>query len=974
MKTKKKRAPAAAPRPAAPPSGLFPIVGIGASAGGLEAVSALLGSLPEKTGMAYVLVQHLDPNRESSLAVILQKKTAMPVRQATNGMAIEPDHVYIIPPNAHIAITRGVLRLLPRPKGLYPMAVDAFLISLSEYLGGKAIAVILSGIASDGSVGVKAIKAEGGVVFAQDEESAAQSGMPHSAAETGAVDFILSPEKIAAELARMAIHPVLKGEAALEADDAATLARIFTLLRRATGVDFSLYKPSTIRRRLLRRLMLQKLARLDDYAGFLEKNPAEVLALHDDLLIHVTYFFREPKTMEVLRSKIFPRIVRDLPSGAPIRAWIPGCSTGEEAYSLAIALLEFMGEKDAVHPIQIFATDISAPALEKARAGVYSETAASGVPPPLLRRYFTKGAHGYEIAKRVRDLCVFARQDLTKDPPFGKMDIISCCNVLIYLSPQAQKHVLPMFHFALRPSGVLMLGCSETVGEHAGLFIPADKKNRLYYKNMRTSGAQLLRSAPEPTAPSLPLPTHALGKVGKQNPQPGWPESDVLKAAEQILLTRFAPAGVVANGNFQILHFMGRINRYLEPSSGKASLTLLKMMPAHSGGTVKELIAKAKKTGASVQGSGIELSNDGNSAETIGIEVVPFRLPLAGGQYFLILFTDEPRRGEGKKTAAAHGQGIPDLRDIAAVKRLKIELTSTRSYLQTIVEDHEAASEELKSANEEIVSSNEELQSTNEELEIAKEEIQAANEELNTLNDELQTRNNDLGRLNNDLNNLLASVHLPIIMVGLDLRIRRFTPTAEKIMNLIPGDVGRPITDIKPKMPLPNIEGIILDVIESGATKELEVRDAERAYTVRVRPYKLTNGKVEGAVLIFLDNEPGLHSSAAINAVSALEAVLDMAQEPVMLLDSQLRVQAASRAMCRTQGLTKDEIGQSLFVIKGGRWGPTTLREALEALSSRGQTFRKLAVRIGEADLLLAGRRVENSAGGPPLIILSVES
>ncbi len=955
----------------------FPIVGIGASAGGLEAVTRLLTHLPADTGMAFILIQHLDPTRESLLPAILQKATKMPVSQAKERMRIEPDHVYIIPPNVHMCIDGSVLKLGPRPEGAPAQAVNCFLNSLALERGNNAIAVILSGTASDGALGVRAIKAEGGVVFAQDEESAGHSGMPHSAAATGTVDYILPPEQIAAELARLALHPLRDPDNLVHFQDASSLGKIFLLLRRETGVDFGLYKPSTIRRRLMRRMMLKHAERLDQYAAALAKNPEEVRALHDDLLIHVTHFFREPAALAALRAKSFPRLLRGLAPDAPIRVWVAGCSTGEEVYSLAILLLDFLSEKDRMNPVQIFATDVSEAALARARAGAYSNDIAHHVPVKLLRRFFTKTDRGYEIVKRVRDLCVFARHDLTKDPPFANLDIISCCNVLIYFGPEAQRRILPVFHYALRPAGTLMLSNAETVGEFGRLFESADKKGRLYYKNptesrIHYSPSALLATDPGHLSPAKPKAAEAKAP---------WPETDVQKTAERLLLARFAPAGLIVGSDLNILHFRGNVSRFLAPASGKASLSLLKMMPVHTGVPLRALIEKAKKADSPTTATGLELGGDGSKSENVTIEVIPFRLPISGDRYFILLFEEELPLTARPKALRAKDAEFAGRRERASVKRLKTEIASTRAYLQSIVEEHEAANEELKSANEElksaneeIVSSNEELQSTNEELEIAKEELQAANEELSTLNEELQTRNGDLGGLNNDLSNLLSSVNLPIIMVGTDQRIRRFTPMAEKVMNLIAGDVGRSIGDIKPKIPLPNIEEIIHDVIQSASTKELEIRATDGvSYLVRVRPYKTSENKIDGAVLVFMPDDQVNRGTVDASSVSAFEAALDIVHEPLAVLDANMRVKTVSRSMYQAFGLTPSQLGRSLFEIEDGRWNLPKLRKSLERLSTDGAAFSRLTLRVGKKPVTFSARRVERDLGGEAMILLSID-
>ncbi len=949
-------------KPARPSAPSFPVVGIGASAGGLEAVTRLLAALPVDTGMAFVVVQHLDPSRKSLMAMLLQKATAMPVSEARNGAVILPNRVYVIPPNTHMCVRADALRLMPRPQGIHALAVNCFLYSLAEERGNKAIAVILSGTASDGSLGVKAIKAEGGVVFAQDEQSAGFFGMPQSAADTGMVDFILPPEGIAKELAHIALHPVLSAD--LPAfDDASTLGSIFQLLQRGTGVDFSLYKPSTIQRRLMRRLLLHKVKTLEQYKEILAKDPDEVRALHDDLLIHVTHFFREPKAIAALRSKVFPRILKSLAPDAPVRVWVAGCSTGEEAYSLAIELFDFLGERDCMNPVQIFATDISEVALERARSGAYPDEIKNFVSPRLLRRFFTKADRGYEIVKRVRDACVFARQDLTKDPPFANVDLISCCNVLIYLGRDVQKQILPMFHYALRPTGALMLSSAETVGEFGDLFTPADANSRIYFKNPAASNRRFIQRVRQPAGESLPL-------KGRPSGTREWPETDIQKAAERLLLARFAPAGVVVGGDLTVLSFRGRVSRYLEPSTGSANLSLLKMLPVPAGAAVKALLKQARKTDGPVSERGVELGGEEDRrTETVTIEVIPFRLPLSGDRYFIVLFEDD------LPASARKGSPRAPRPDGAAAKRLKTELAATRGYLQTIVEEHDAVNEELKAANEEVISSNEELQSTNEELEIAKEELQAANEELSTVNEELQSRNEDLGHVNDDLQNLISSVHLSIIMVSSDLRIRRFSAMAEKLLQLGPDDVGRPIGNIKLRLPLPNIEEIIHEVIDSVTTKELEVRDKDRhSFSVRVRPYKTADSKIEGAVIVFVDNDPILRSIEEVKDVPAFEAALEISGEPLAVLDAAMRVRAGSRSLYQAHGLTESALGLSLFEIEDGRWDVPELREKLKRTAEKGEGFTRLALTIAGKKFAFSARRIKDAGDGPPLILLSINA
>jgi two-component system, chemotaxis family, CheB/CheR fusion protein len=912
----------------------FPVVGIGASAGGLEAVKRLLARLPGETGMAYVLVPHLSPDHESLLPSILQKATPMPIVPVTDGVKIAPNRLYVLPPNAHMSIAGGHLRLVPRPVTAgSPLVIDFFLRSLAQEQGRQAIAIILSGTASDGSIGVRAVKAEGGIVFAQDEQSAVHGGMPHSAAATGVVDFVLPPEGIAEELARIGRHPYLaRGfRPGAAAGEETSRNKIFTLLRGATGVDFSFYKPSTIWRRLARRMVLLKLDRIEAYVELLERTPSELRALHDDMLIHVTHFFREPKTFELLEQKVYPKLVKNAAPGVPIRVWVPGCSSGEEAYSLAISLLDFLGERADANPLQVFATDVSDAAVEKARAGIFPEGIANDVEPRLLRRYFTRIDRGYQVSKRVRDTCVFAKQNLAKDPPFANIDLISCRNVLIYLGPALQKRIIPIFHYALKPNGTLVLGNAESVGEFGNLFTWGDRRQRVYFKKNVPNGPRLdfgaaFQQTDEPAV-----------KIRSQAPT-AWPESDAQKVADRMLLARFAPAGVVINGDLEILHFRGQINRYLEPASGKASLNLLKMLPDTCHADVRALIHKAKKAENSIRERGVRLGEEGRTLVTI--EAIPFRVPISGETHFIVLFHDESGRKPGEVAAPAPARR-QSKKERNAVERISRELSSTKAHLQAIIEEHEASNEELKAANEEIISSNEELQSTNEELETAKEELQAANEELTTLNEELQNRNVELSETNNDLLNLLANVHLAIVMVSNELRIRRFTPLAEKLLNLIPGDVGRPIGDIKPAFAIPGFEDLIGDVIENVAFKELEVQDKSgRWYSLRMRPYKTMENKIEGAVLVFVDIDAvkrgvlDLRESAAF-----VDTILQSVEAPMGVLDLDLNVKAANPAM--TGLLERPE-----------------LREELERQRRVRGTFEDAVIRSNGKTLQVAARKL----------------
>src|SRR3989454_8751382 len=796
--------PSRAGAAATPPSKhAFPIVGIGASAGGLEAFSELLSNLPVEPTMAFVLIQHLDPKHPSILSDILSRTTRMSVVEAKHGMRVEPGHVYVMPPNARMTIAGEVLHLGPRSDDRGPqLPIDHFLRSLAEDLGSRAIGVILSGSASDGALGLKAIKAEGGTTFAEAPQSAKFDSMPRSAVASGAVDFVLPPKAIAQELTRIGRHPYLGQTRAAPSPEAPASGpdafdEILRKLREKSGIDFMLYRQTTIRRRIARRMMIHGLDTLEGYLGYLEAHPSQVHALYNDLLVNVTRFFRDPEAFRVLQRSVFPRILKQRPADAPIRVWAPGCSTGEEAYSLAIVLLESLGDADGIVPIQLFGSDVSETAVVKARAGIYPDNIELDVAGARLRRFFVKVDGQHQVRKAVRELCVFARHNLATDPPFSKMDLIVCRNVLIYLEPELQKRVLSIFHYALKDPGFLMLGVAETVGPLADFFSVVDKKYRVYAKKSTSRRFDLGLTSLEQR-----LEKTGIGRTARRTGEAGGGPSDLLQEVDRILLSKYAPAGVLVNEATEILQFRGHTSPYLEPAPGQASLNLLKMAREGLLMELRVAIDKARKQNAPVSRGRLSIKQDGRIAQ-VTLRVIPMSGP-ARERNYLVLFERVPPSREPR----VPGRRIPSA--IAHPRRhienLRQELTATKEFLQSIIEEREAANQELQAANEELLSSNEELQSTNEELETAKEELQSVNEELTTVNEELQHRNVELSQLNNDLNNLFSGVNIPIVMLSSDGRIRRFTPMAAKVLNLIPADLGRPIGDIRPNLDLSDLE------------------------------------------------------------------------------------------------------------------------------------------------------------------------
>lgn len=833
----------------------FPIVGIGASAGGLEAMTQLLKHLPADTGMAFVLVQHLDPTHESALSTLLARTTEMAVTEARENARLEPNQVYIIPPNKSMGISARHLKLFPR-KGRGEREehtpIDLFFRSLALEEGSNAVGIVLSGNGADGTQGLLAIKAAGGITFAQDERTAKYPAMPGNAITAGCVDFVLSPQNMVKELKRIGGHlfmvpPEQKMDGEPPTEEKA-FAEILLLLRQRTGVDFTYYKHATLRRRIERRMILQKLESLKDYGSYLRGHSAEVKELFNDILIHVTGFFRDPMVFQTLRKKLFPRLLKGKGPEDSLRIWIPGCSTGEEVYSVAISLMELMTEKKMVHQVQIFATDINNSALEKARAGVYGENIKSEISLERLRRFFVKMDGGYRVNKVIREMCIFARQNLVSDPPFSNLDLISCRNVLIYLGPTLQRKVMPVFHYALRPTGLLMLGASETIGAFSDLFSLTDKKAKIYTKKPVHSRPSVSfgHELPEPlkdVKKELPLPLAAIVSS----------VLDVQKQADRIVLTSYSLPGVVINEHLDVLQFRGRTGLFLEHLHGEATLNLLKMAREGLMPELRTVVAKTIKHNVRVRQEGLRVRQNGHFIEC-HIEIIPFTVPPRQEKFYLVLFEpaspvpEEPRRGKAKKLVV---QRPAESTEIA---HLREELSATRESLQTIIEEQEATNEELRSANEEIMSSNEELQSTNEELETAKEELQSTNEELTTLNDELESRNGELEQVNNDLHNLQASVNIPVVILDAGLKIRRFTAMAEKMFKLIPGDIGRPITDIALPLDIPELDKQVLEVFDSLTPKDIEAQDKEgHWWSVRIRPYKTTDYKIDGAVIVLLD-------------------------------------------------------------------------------------------------------------------------
>ncbi|OGJ84998.1 MAG: chemotaxis protein CheR [Candidatus Raymondbacteria bacterium RifOxyA12_full_50_37] len=828
----------------------FPIVGIGASAGGLAAIESFFSAIPQGApmDMAFVVVQHLDPDHKSILVDLVKKYTTMPVTIVEDAMEVRPNCVYIIPPNQDMAFHTGKLHLLEpeTPHGLR-LPIDFFFRSLAQDQRERAICVVLSGTGTDGSAGLKAIKGEGGMAMVQTPESAAYDGMPRNAIATGLADYVLPPEKMPEQLilyGQRTFNRHAPGLRAQSPDSSDVLHKVFLMLRDQTGHDFSLYKRNTINRRIERRMAVTQISRPEDYIRFLRENKAEVDILFRELLIGVTSFFRDPEAFESLRKNVIQGLLKK-PAAGGVRIWVPGCSTGEEAYSIAMLIREHLDNSKQNFPAQIFATDIDAEAIEKARAGVFSDSIAADVSPERIARFFTRTNTSYRIGKRIRDLVVFAKQDVLKDPPFSKVDLISCRNLLIYFDVEAQKKLLPLFHYALNPDGHLFLGNSESVGELTTMFASVDKKWKIFARKTIT----LYRPA---TIPILPPPGMET-RNGKTSPIaiPVQPATH-RQLAEQTMLDTYVPASVLVNMNLDVLFIHGHTGEYLEPATGEATLNLLKLARPGLRAELAAATRKALSSRTPARHNNIRIATNGKTS-LINLVVKPVIGP-KGSQGMLMVIFEETAKPAAKEAGRTMLKAAKKSGQNQRLVALELEVQAKGEYLQATIEELETANEELKSTNEELQSSNEELQSTNEEMETSKEELQSVNEELITVNNELQKKIEELSRSNNDMNNLMAGTNIGTLFVDLNLRIQRFTPATTHIINLIQTDIGRPISDIVSR--LDGYDSLVQDaraVLDTLVPKEAEVLTKEgQWYQMRIQPYRTLENVIEGVVITFV--------------------------------------------------------------------------------------------------------------------------
>lgn len=936
----------------------FFVVGIGASAGGLEAVSALLRRTAID-GAAFVVVQHLAPNQSSMLAELLGRASVLKVLTVEDGMVVAPNCVYVTPPNAELGLHNGVLQVMsPASAARRRLPIDAFFRSLAEDRGARAMGVVLSGTGMDGTEGLAAIKSAGGITFVQDPATAKFDGMPRSALDSGNADFCLSAEAIADEIVRVAHHPCLSGAAALPHSHE-QFAKLVALLKSSSGIDLTHYKPGTIERRIQRRMALHKFEQLSEYVRFCQTDENELDTLQRDLLINVTTFFRDREPFEALAKSVLPRILAAKRDHDPIRVWVPGCASGEEAYSIAICLLEALEESDRAPRVQIFGTDLDPEAIQHARRGLYSANIATDVSAERLTKFFVRTDEGqYQVSRRVRDLVVFSVQNISRDPPFSKLDLASCRNLLIYLQPAIQQRVLRVLHYALAPAGFLLLGTSESVGDASELFAVVDRKNKIYEakhvalnRAVADFGAELPKAAEGLPQPGAARPLLGLGQV-----------------ADRQILEKHAPPTVVINQNLDVLFYRGKTERYLQQPSGATTTKILRLARPELLGPLKQAVDDVFARGETIRVAARFRTAEG-AFLPLTLIVEPLQDPATRSRCALVIFSEpvEPLRAPGTDEPAEPLEATRSLRD---------ELALTKDYLHSAIEELERANEDLKSTNEELQSSNEELQSTNEELETSKEELQSTNEELITLNDELHSRMRELSSANDDLHNVLLGVDRAVVIVGLDLRIRRFTQTAEKLLGLAVSDVGRTASQLNSFLGGFGIEGVIAEAIENVTTIEREVQATDRRwYALRIIPYRTADLSIRGAVVSLANIEISKRWTDLTTAVETYaDESLTKIEHPLVIIKEDLTVVWVNARFYEAFQLSHDEVvGTRLDKIGKGEWGDAELRRALASMFATGAPFRDRAVAFGASHLRVGASRVRHVANDTALGLLAIE-
>ena len=958
----------------------FPIVGIGASAGGLEAFEQFFRMVPVDSGIAFILVSHLDPDHESMLADILGRVTKMPVVEAQDMMEVMPDHVYTIPPNREMSIFHRQIQLkIPDSSRGQQMKIDLFFRSLAEEQEEKAIAIVLSGTGTDGTLGLRSIVGKGGVSFVQDPQTAKYDGMPTSAIKSGYATFILPVEEIPKNLitcvkdlfGEMALHPPAFRKPG-EIDKKGAMSRILRLIRSKTGNDFSQYKKSTIHRRIERRMSVHLITDIAVYARYLEEHTDEVNILFRELLINVTSFFRDPEAFELLRREVLPGLIKQKGEYESFRVWVPGCSTGEEAYSLAIIIREIMDDMNRDCKVQIYSTDIAEDAIATARKGLYPPNIAADVPEERLKRFFIRDGNGFVVKKEIRDMVIYATQNVIKDPPFTKLDLISCRNLLIYLESDIQSKLISTFHYALQPGGMLFLSPSESIGSCPDLFKPVSRKWKIYQASGIRTGVPAIMETPQswtnlhPTIPAIDL-------------SPKYPDMKINELMRRALLNAYAPPSVITDEDGNLLYVHGDTGKFLRPAEGQMSISVIDMAREGLDLDLRTAIYTAKTRNIVVTCNNIQVRTNGGY-ETVDVEVRPIisSETLKGSLIVSFRIADYQDKEEdiGLKRKIRRKQSKP-----GRVEELELELQYTKENLSATVEEMQAANEEMKSTNEELQSTNEELQSTNEELETSKEEIQSVNEEMMTVNAELQSKIKQLAGIQNDMTNFMSSTGIGTIFLDTSLSIRQFTPEAAKIYKLISSDIGRPLSDIKSVIVPDDLIQDARMVLESLIPREKEMQTLENIwFLVRILPYRTLENVIDGVVLTFTDiTTRKTAEEEAIRARDYAESIINTIREPLLILDRDLTVVSASRSFYLSfQTTPRETEGKNLVEIGERQWNIQSLITLLKTILPEKTSFEDVEVsqlfpEVGERTFLLNARVIPEKNRESYLILLAME-
>ncbi len=946
-------------------------MGLGASAGGLEAFERFFQNMPVESGMGFVLIQHLDPGHASLLTEILQRSTTMSVVEATDQMPVEPNRVYIIPPNRDMAIFHRVLQLSApdQPRG-QRMPIDAFFRSLAEDQGEHAVGIVLSGTGTDGTLGLRAILGAGGLCLVQEPSSAKFDGMPTSAIHAGYVTHVVQTEEMPKVLLDGARKPsFLHQETPPALATANSINRILMLIRTATGHDFTQYKKSTIGRRIERRMAQHDIDDTEIYTRYLKENPAEMQMLFKELLINVTSFFRDPDAFIALKQEVLPELLKDKPDGYVFRAWVTGCSSGEEAYSLAMLLREYMDENQREFKIQLYATDLDDDAIATARAGIYPPNIAQDIQQERLRRFFVKDDAGFRIKKEIREMVVFATQNVIKDPPFTKLDLLCCRNLMIYLEPDLQNRLIPAFHYALKSGGILILSPSESIGNHTALFTAANRKWKFYRAIQSVTATRTV------TANTTAWRAERIGKAPEEIMNKT-KDTNFAELARRALLQSYAPASVVTDLKGNILYVYGDTGKFLRPAPGQATLNVVEMAREGLQLELRTALFQAVTQGTPTLAHEVSVKTNGDF-HPVSFSLRPLLAPDTNEPLLMMSFKELPLTTpvgpkRSKRVTASEESG--------RIETLERELAYTRENLQATIEEQQASNEELKSTNEEMQSTNEELQSTNEELETSKEELQSLNEELITVNTELQAKIEQLAGMQNDMKNLLDNINVGTIFLDEHLAIRRFTREAARVYRLIPTDVGRPLGDITSELQEEDLLARAQTVLDTLIPYECELRSEAGAwFLARIQPYRTLDNVIEGVVLTFTDISKRIEAETATRTAKLLaEAVIDTVLEPMLILDAALKVVSASRSFYRDFKVTaEDTLGRPIYELGNSQWNIPALRELLENILPQHQSFEGYEVEhdfpgIGSRRMLLNASRIVGAPGNTQLILLSM--